>query len=285
MFIRNSENNQQYKVVNSKTTDVVKKVEAGLYTLDIIESFFGINVFIERTKRYANSKMITNGVYGEVVEFINKFTSQEMYDIRESMGMLHKLGMIFNGAIGTGKTFLAGQIAEKLAEEKDALGIIVKGEPKIPLHDLVDMLRVEQPDRLVIIIMDEYEKHNRGNSNMLHFLDGKDSRNNVLVLATVNSTNGIPTEIKDRKGRIEKIFNFTVKSEEVVKRIIENVLPEKYAHHIDIDKLVKLAMKDDRLLKIDNLSIKIRDLIYESIRKNGNTTVAKQTEIIVDKAA
>lgn len=280
MFIRQEGKDNIFKVVDAKSTQVVKSVKPGLYNLEIQHSmFFGTSIYIERNDRYANSTPINTGVYGETLSFIDKFMSTDMFDIRDEMGMMHKVGMIFNGKIGTGKTFLAGQIAEKLAKEHNALALIMKGEPDIPLHALVDTMRVEDPDRLIVLILDEYEKHNNGNDHMLHFLDGKDSRNNVIVIATVNTTTGIPKEIKDRRGRIEKIFNFTVKSKDVVKRIIENVLPDKYKKYISMDGLVQEAMKNDSLLKIDNLTIRIRDMIYDGIRAEMNKPkVAKQSK-------
>ena len=276
MFIKDQDK-EKYRIVDGKAEQVVPNVKPGLYTLSVNRSMFGSSVTIERNTRYKDTEIIQEGVYKEICDYLDNFVSTDMYEIRKEMGMMHKLGLIFNGGIGTGKTYLAGQLGEKLAKEKNALVLMTRGEPDIELAKLIDMLRTEDPDRLIVLIMDEYEKHNAGESDMLHFLDGKDSRNNVIVIATVNSTKGIPDTIRNRKGRIEKVFEFRLKNRSVVRRIIESVIPKKYSNIIAVDSLVDRAMKDDKLLRIDNLTIEIRDMIFREIRKKAKKGKATQT--------
>ena len=157
-----------------------------------------------------------------------------------------------------------------MAIEKGALGFINKGEPKIGLAELIDSIRVDHPDQLIVLIMDEYEKFNSGESDMLGFLDGASSRNNVIVIATVNSTRSIPPSIKNRRGRIESIYEFKTESPEVIRKLISSLVPSKYEKLVNANEIVKQVIADKELKNIDNISILVRDTIYKSISKKSD---------------
>lgn len=277
MFIK-SDKKGLYKVVNDSAKNVVDNIQAGTYQLKISRSMFGIGITIEKIDRYDNSKMLNVGVYDRAFKYIKRFVSPEMYKARESMKMMHKLALIFDGPIGTGKTYLAGQIGSYLAKTKNALTIISHGEPDINLAELVDSLRVDQPDRLIVLIMDEYEKNNSGETDMLSFLDGSSSRNNVIVIATTNSTNSISNTIKKRKGRIEKIFDFGSDQGSIYANLVDEITPTEYRGKIQTDALKRRVINSytnktgvkKTGISIDEMSIEVRDLIHDYIVANKN---------------
>ena len=103
MFIADKGKEGRFKINPQSATQVVKDLEPGLYTLEITSHpFFGTSVEAERTKRYDPNTIINTGVYKEVIDHIESFLSDEMYEIREEMGLMHKLGIILNGGFGTG---------------------------------------------------------------------------------------------------------------------------------------------------------------------------------------
>lgn len=275
MFIKRNEN--RFQVESGKASDVVSNVNAGVYTIEIKKSFFGTRIFLQKTERYKNSNILDSGTFKEVKEHIEDFLSPEMYDIRKEMGHMNKLGLIFNGNPGTGKTYLAGQLAEKLADEKDALTIFSVGEPDLELASFIDTLREENPDRLVVVIIDEYEKRNKGGLDIMSFLDGGESRDNVIVIATVNSTSRLPDTILNRVGRIEKVYNFDKVDIEIVTKTVESVVPEKYKKHVDVKKFAKKILagtEEDR--RIDNIAVQIRNMIYSSLTGRSLRDIAKE---------
>jgi len=270
MFIKQPKDNH-FQVIPGKTTNVIANVEAGIYNLEIIKDpWSGTKIFLQKTERYKKSAMLQSGTFKEAMEHIDDFVSPEMYEIREEMGNLHKIGLIFNGKPGTGKTYLAGQLAEKLVKEKNALCIFSVGEPKVSIANFVDSIREEDPDRLIILIIDEYEKRNNGEIDIMSFLDGGESRNNIIVIATVNSTNRLPDTIIDRVGRIEKVYNFDSVDLEVIQKTIESVIPEKYKGLINTKTFAKEILEGcDQDKRIDNISLQVRNMIFA--KKTGKT--------------
>ena len=274
MFLK-TKKDDNYRVKPGKTQDVIGNIEAGVYSLEINHSMFGTDVFLQKTTRYKNGTILDSGTFKEAKEHIEDFLSPQMYEIRNAMGNMHKIGLIFNGKPGTGKTYLAGQLAEKMVTENNALCIFSVGEPKIGLANFIDSVREEDPDRLIVLIIDEYEKRNSGEIDIMSFLDGGESRNNVIVIATVNSTNKLPDTIINRVGRIEKVYNFDEVDLTIITKTVESVIPEKYKDFINAKELAQEVLngtEEDK--RIDNISVRVRNTIFgkltgRNIRKVG----------------
>ena len=194
MFLFDKEKNpNKFVLVPGQETETQDKLEAGVYNL-VLSSTGPMSppqLSFEKSDKYENGMNIEGGVFTKAHETFNRFVLPEMYKARVEMGMMHKLGVIFDGKPGTGKTFLAGQIAERFAKEHNAIGII-STQHKIDYPGIIDSIREFDKDRLIVLVMDEFEKSSaRHYSDMLSFLDGSESRNNVIVIATINTTKTI----------------------------------------------------------------------------------------------
>jgi SpoVK/Ycf46/Vps4 family AAA+-type ATPase len=177
--------------------------------------------------------------------------------------MMHKMALIFNGGPGTGKTFLAGQIMEKLVKDKNAICVVAKGNPAVDLHILIDQIRTEDPDRFIGVLLDEYEKSSGDELNMLSFLDGTNSRDNMLLVATVNSTKRLPETIINRIGRIERVYNFDTEDTEIIKAMIESVIPDAYQKILSAEKIALEFIDYGIKPSIDFITVIVRNKIYE----------------------
>jgi hypothetical protein len=138
-----------------------------------------------------------------------------------------------------------------------------KGEPALAIHEIIDNIRLEDPDRWVGILIDEYEKCKGEDLDMLSFLDGTNSRPNVLVIATVNSTKKLPETIINRIGRVERVYNFDSEDSEVIKAMIESVIPEQYKDKISADETALEFIEFGIKPSIDFITVLIRNKIYE----------------------
>ena len=263
MFIQSRENPNSYEVVPKRAEEVKSKLEPGVYTIKLQRSWSGIEVHLEKNDRYKGGKIINSGVFKEAREHVEFFIDQFAFEAREELGLMHKLALIFNGGPGTGKTFLAGQLMQRMVEEKGGICIMSKGEPGIHIHELIDSIRLEDPDRFVGLLIDEYEKCQGDALDMLSFLDGTNSRNNVLVIATVNSTKKLPETILNRIGRIERIYNFDTEDAEVIKAMIESVIPKEYIEKIDPEEIALEFIEYGIKPSIDFITVLIRNKIYE----------------------
>jgi SpoVK/Ycf46/Vps4 family AAA+-type ATPase len=227
------------RVLDTDFTETFKTLPSNVYDLVIERSFFGKNIYLKENDSYKKGAIIKTGIFQRVWDYVESFYSIEKEQARNVLRMKDKLGLMFNGLPGTGKTFLAGQIAQYFVEKENAIGILVN-EGDIDFAGLVDSIRRHDLDRKVIIIIDEFEKNYDGrNSKLLSFLDGADSKENVIVIATTNNYTHLPDYLIDRPGRFEQIYNFDEKDNEVLRAMIKSMTPEKYRDRIDFDEIAK----------------------------------------------
>lgn len=257
---------------------LVKNLEAGVYNLNIhhIDGFFGVQTEIDfsKTDVFKGGKIIKSGIFKEVWNAIESFDSEEAKEARNILGIMHKAGFIFNGQPGTGKTFLAGQIAEYFAKKNNAIAFIVHAWDAIDLHTFIDQIREFDKDRQVIIILDEFEKHNGKkafeDAGFLSFLDGGNSRNNTIILATTNSTGRLPDVLTDRPGRFEEIFKFDIKTDEILKEVIIGMLNGEMQSNDQIERLLKAVKSKSTNPSIDRIKVIVRDEIIKILKERKN---------------
>lgn len=258
MFLQNKD--KSIRIVNGPDAKLLKIIEPGIYNLEVDESIFGNTISLIPTNRYNKEFNITAGIYDKVINYVKSFIDPVMEESRKEMSKLNKLGLIFNGDPGTGKTFLAGQLAYYLTKEKGAIGIVVKGtEDSYDFSELVDKIREHDPDRFITIIFDEFEK-DRCNTRLLSFLDGGTSKENLLIIGTTNNTSNLPKWVTERPGRFERIFEFTIKDKDVFESIVNSMTPEVYHGKLNMQELYENAI--DNNLTIDAISIEVLHAIY-----------------------
>jgi len=277
-----SKDPDKFVLMPGQMNETKEKLEAGVYNLNLIPQ--GMSeplISFEKTTKYEGGMIIKGGVFDEAHASLDKFAEPEMYEARNDMGMMHKVGVIFDGKPGTGKTFLAGQVCERFAREHNAIGII-STQHKLPYPEIIDSIREFDKDRLIVLVMDEFEKSNaRHYTSMLSFLDGSDSRDNIIVIATINDISDMPSYLKDRPGRFENILKFRSDDKLILKSIVTQCIPEKYKKDFNVDTLVtqfttksnaeRFGLKNERDdFTVDRLRVVIRDLIAGKIKEHNS---------------
>jgi len=290
MFLFDREKNpDQFVLMPGQLTETQSKLDAGVYNLGVQATGQGPPIFsFNKTTKYDDGMFIEGGVFTQARSLVDRFIKTEMYEARKVMGMMHKIGIIFDGKPGTGKTFLAGQICSQIAKEYNAV-CLISTQHKVDYPWIIDNIREFDKDRLIVLVMDEFEKSPaRHYSEMLSFLDGSDSKDNVIILATINDITEMPSYLKDRPGRFEHILKFRSDDKLVLKSIITQCIPASYREEFNVELLVKeftdksnsnkFGLKNERDdFTVDRLRIVIRDLIAEKIRTKPD---AKATDKI-----
>lgn len=255
-----------FNIPNFKESNTFLKLNAGVYNLKFQTQGMNKVPYFEQTDKYTKGVNIDIGVFKDINDYIEMFLSPEMRKAREEMNMMHKLGLLLHGAPGTGKTFLCGQIAESLAKKYNAISIITTEFTQFDV--MVDVLRTnDDPNRLVLIVIDEFEKGVRrvDTSEILSFLDGTTSKDNVIVLATVNDMSELRSYYTERPGRFEGIFEFDMSKEEVTKAIVNSLTPSSFIDKLDTTQIIKNVCKGNTKDKtIDNIRILIRNEIAKT---------------------
>lgn len=275
MFLKNKDNT--IRIIEGDPIKLEEKLDAGVYTLSITRSFTGSIIELSPVSRYNIDFNITAGIYDEVVNCVVDFIDPVMYESRAEMGKLNKIGFMFDGDPGTGKTFLAGQIGYYLGKVKNAITIIVKGtEQSYDFAGLIDQIREFDKDRFVVVIFDEFEK-DYCDTNLLSFLDGASSKDNCLIIATVNDTSKLPKWVKERRGRFEKIFTFKVSDKDVFESIVNSMLPEKYRGLVNVDEIYNICQVVG--MTIDDIDIETRNALFRYKKIQADPTCAERYDV------
>jgi SpoVK/Ycf46/Vps4 family AAA+-type ATPase len=265
MFIKDK-NNEFTIIPSDMKIDTYDRLDKGVYNVIVRPGdgpFDSPKITFAKMDDYKKGVKIDTGIFKEVRSFFNEFFNESLIEARKIMNMKNKLGVMFNGDPGTGKTFLAGQIAEELCELHDTIAFLVT--EAADYSGLIDAVRKTDENRTIIIIVDEFEKTFKSyDTDTLSFLSGAKERDNVILIATVNDTNRLPSFIKDRPSRFEKIFEFSFKNEEVIKSIINTMTPLEYINKIDSKDLINKIKKHNNM-SIDRIRHILRDVIAASI--------------------
>ncbi len=277
MFILDNKE-KEYTLIGSAPNGMVEKMDKGVYNLVIVESSRGVQIKFTKNNDYKKGIKLNQGVFKNVRDFFNDFFSKSKIEARNILDMKHKLGVIFTGDPGTGKTFLAGQLAEEICESYDAISILVTKYSDY--SGLIDDIRMNDKDRLIVLIIDELEKTFKSyDTDALSFLSGAKERDNLIIIATVNDSSQLPSFIKDRPSRFEEEFNFSFNDEVVLKSIVENMIPKNYTNEINMTNLVN-KIKKHKNKSIDRIRHIIRDVIANNIE--SKKTGIKKELIIKD---
>lgn len=260
MFIKEEDGSK--RIVFDNLSNVEETLEPGVYSLNvqIHETFFGKQeiLHVKKTDKFIGKTFVRAGVYKDIDDLINIHLSEPMKKAKELLKMPNKMGLIFNGLPGTGKTFTAGLIGQRIVEKKNGICIVTTDCNGNRAKRIIEHLRTFTKDPIVWVF-DEFEKSVKSNdSELLSLLDGVNSPDNVIFIATSNKTNGLPDFILDRPGRFERIIEFKMEDPIILSSIVSSILPEEYRNKHLIDDVMSDVRKSNNKT-IDKIIIIVRD--------------------------
>lgn len=167
------------------------------YNLDLPER---LEVVDMREDKYVQ----LDGPFALLEQEIKRFIDTRDYFIEKKL--IHKRGILLYGSPGNGKTVFIHRVIEEIIPE-DSITIMVRHD--LPETAFLDKIRFSLHDRLKVFIFEELAitAHREQQAEaLLNFLDGCDSIDGSLILATTNYPERLPGNIVDRPSRIDTVI-------------------------------------------------------------------------------
>ena len=121
----------------------------------------------------------------------------------EKVGLNHRRGIILFGKPGSGKSSLIKVEMKKLAEEKNH--VIFLSKSPWYLQRMLHQFRGKEPNRPVTVVIEDIDEvcGGFGEYQFLELLDGPESINHVLYIATTNNLERLSEKLR-RPGRFDR---------------------------------------------------------------------------------
>lgn len=285
---KKNEKDKGYRILMDMEYDsVLEQLPPGVYTS---ENIGGLN-FIPMLSPIVDTDNLvkfSSGIIANTMGVAEKFLSPASKKAYKDLKVGHKMGIIFHGKQGIGKTATCKLIMNSLVEKYNAIAIDGTSLNIQMNLAIVEMIRTKQ-DNPVVLFMDEFEdSYRRNEGTYLTFLDGNTSITNLIFMGCTNYIEKLPPRITNRRSRIKYIFEISSLPLSVYQEYIDDRLPD---HSPEVrGNLAKGAEACG--LTLDNLKHALIDFVIEGLSVeealfNASSDVIKasivqaQTQIIL----
>lgn len=237
--------------------------------------------FIDLPQVTFDDIFLDDDVRGIVQTNIIDYIDEEQVKLKRHNNIPTKRGVIFEGAPGTGKTFLSRVLANTLRTTFMVISNLSS------LDELRTIFKfTAQFDRVILLFedIDIYIKHRDLGSGllptMLNALDGIETiTNHMVVLCTTNCVDAFDDALKDRPGRFDVILHFGVPSKTLKQTMLKGFCKDKNVDNVDFAKIVKLVPEKYTGAHLKELYISACVLAIETKNTDSEGTVILTDDI------
>lgn len=204
-------------------------------------------LFINRTKLDEVHVPFKSPENDLVLKTAEAFFQPEVRAKVNSLGFIHKLGILLHGKQGCGKTSILHHIASTFITHKKAIVFFCDSGNKLTSAiGLAAKIRSVQQNP-IIFIADEFERYAENNeSSMKNILDGKDSIDNSLFLAATNYINKVPKTLSERPSRFKLVLEFYgIKDKMIMNDILYNMSNKIKPNLFTTSEIIDITRKLD----------------------------------------
>lgn len=214
----------------------VKTIPPGVY--DIVVDSRGTVYWQEIVPRTEDIIRFPNAPIDEVVSEIERFWSRE--DQFRRYGLPFKRGILLHGPPGSGKSCTLQLVAREMV---DRGGYVVQFNSVDHFVAGYRILRQVQPDAKLVVLMEDLDeilkgKTSSGESRILNLLDGIESTDRVVFLATTNFPEHLGDRIANRPSRFDHRVLVAHPGENDRRLYLESLIDAEDDEPIDVDTYV-----------------------------------------------
>jgi len=197
-----------------QNTKIIKELPSGMYNVFVSNQggYYASRIYPETDELYHLPNNLIETVVKEVSEFWEKSEDFKKYSIK------HKRGILLHGGPGTGKTSTINLLASTLVQNNGLVFSCTNIQEIIWFAEFANKhLRVIEPNRPIILILEDIDKmmdNGNAESMLLNFLDGESSVNHLVVIGTSNRYDEL-NDLILRPSRFDTHIEMLSPSEEV----------------------------------------------------------------------
>ena len=212
-------------------TQKVARLNAGVYKIEWID--MGTHyLYGFRPQEATNDQPLevdnqAISLVGEMDSFLKKG------DIFKKFGFSHKRGYLLHGPPGCGKSTTIRLLQKHFTEKFDGV-VLLWANSNESFEDHLNALKEFEPNRPVMVICEDIDsKLKHFESHILELLDGQKALDKFVLVATTNYLDVIPSRIKDRPSRIDRLVEIGNPDTKTRFKYLSNIgLDETQAAHI-----------------------------------------------------
>lgn len=213
-------------------SQTVASLAAGVYNIAAISNqwtFVPHSIFSDALLRLPDSKS------DYVIQEIERFWG--LKDAFKKFGYTHKRGFLLWGPPGSGKTATVTMVMQNMVA-RNGIVVLAENSPGT-VANMLRRFRQVEPQRPALVILEDIDAYIRehGESSVLSILDGENSIDNVVYIATTNYPENLDPRVVNRPSRFDLVMLIDMPNAEARKLYLQS--RDTGLSEVDIDEWVK----------------------------------------------
>lgn len=221
----------------SPASNTVKELPPGVYSINYVNdrlTYLPEEVITDTLIKFPDSR--SDMLLNEITNFWNLKEEFKNGNALSKGGFLHKRGYLLFGPPGSGKTCLIKFVINDIVLRG---GIVIMGNnnPSLIISGLKLLRKIEE-NKPIVVLFEDFDAllDNYDESDYLSLLDGENSVDNVLFLATTNYPSKLDPRLYNRPGRFSDVVKIGMPSSAARQLYLETYLKDPKDIEYIVDK-------------------------------------------------
>ena len=226
--------------------EISKELQPGIYDIEF-DNYNNFKNFKSLSIPVVYSLMPSKELQN-IEAYMKKFLSKENYELCKKVKILRKTGILLHGNQGIGKSNYINNMIKNCIENHNACVFNIDNYMKFTaMIKLSKELRANQNNLFVFTFeeIDALFSYSSNEADFKNFMDGVNSIDNCLFLATTNYLSAVPASLTERPSRFKKVYSIEQSDNiDEVKLWLEGIY-KSYMDNLsktDIEKLHELCI-------------------------------------------
>lgn len=222
------------------TVKTIPKLEVGIYKVSYVITPQGAGKLEVKIETGSEKVELFEYEHKEMLDkLFNGFFDKTVRKKIKKLGFYHKLGILFHGKQGTGKSTIIKKYCNDSIKNNKAIVMYINfANGTAQQWDFVRKVRAIQDNPIIVVIeeIDEPLRSNGVEGCFKRYFDGNESIDDCIILASTNYINDIPKALKDRPSRFKYCLEVKgVSNEKIIYDILNSMIGDTHASSDIID--------------------------------------------------